>query len=74
MIGSGLDVWEIVQMVAEYPDEGALLAATQLTERHLRLAETYRSAHPDEIAELVGENTRPAEELARMYPFIEFPT
>lgn len=74
VIGSGLDVWEIVQMVAEYPNEATLIAATQLTARHLRLAEAYRAAHSEEIAELVAQNTRLAGDLARMYPFVEFQT
>lgn len=72
VIGSGLDVWEIVQMLEDFGTADRLLAETHLTERHLRLALAYRDAYPDEIADAVADNRRPAQDLTLLYPFIEF--
>lgn len=71
VIGSGLDVWEIVQMLEEFGSLEQLLAETHLTERAARLALAYRDAYPEEIAEAIADNRRPAEELRTLYPFIE---
>lgn len=71
VIGSGLDVWEIVQMLEDFGSIESLVAQTQLSERHARLAVVYRDSHPEEIAEAVTENRRTAEQWRELYPFIE---
>jgi len=71
VIGSGLDVWEIAQMVEDFGSMERLLAETHLTERQIRLALAYRDAYPDEIGDAIAENRRPADELTLLYPFIE---
>jgi uncharacterized protein (DUF433 family) len=72
VIGSGLDVWEVVQMLEDYGSLNRLVADTQLTERQVRLAMAYRDAYPEEIAETIAENRRSAEEWRELYPFVEF--
>jgi len=72
VIGSGLDVWEIVQMVEEFGRIERLLAETQLTERQVRLALAYRESYPDEIAEAIAQNRHTPEGWHELYPFIEF--
>lgn len=72
VIGSGLDVWEIVQMAEEFGRMERLLAETQLTERQVRLALAYRESYPDEVAEAIAQNRRAPEEWRELYPFIEF--
>lgn len=72
VIGSGLDVWEIVQMLEDFGTPEQVLAETHLTEQHLRLALAYRDAYPEEIADAVADNRRPAHDLTLLYPFIEF--
>ena len=72
VIGSGLDVWEIVQMVEDYSSVELLIANTQLTERQVTLALAYRDSYPDEIAEAIAENRRTAEEWRELYPFVRF--
>jgi uncharacterized protein (DUF433 family) len=74
VIGSGLDVWEIVQMVEDFGSIGRLLAETQLTERQARLALAYRESYPDEVAETIAQNRRAPEEWHELYPFVEFST
>jgi uncharacterized protein (DUF433 family) len=71
VIGSGLDVWEIVQMLEDFGSIESLVAQTQLGERQARLAVVYRDSYPEEIAEAIAENRRTAEQWRELYPFIE---
>jgi uncharacterized protein (DUF433 family) len=74
VIGSGLDVWEIIQMVDDFGSIERLLARTQLTERQVRLALAYRDSYPAEVAEAIAENRRTPEEWHELYPFVELST
>jgi uncharacterized protein (DUF433 family) len=74
VIGSGLDVWEIVQMVEDFGSIDSLVAETRLTERQVRLALAYRESYPDEVAEAIAQNRRAPEEWHELYPFIELST
>jgi uncharacterized protein (DUF433 family) len=70
VIGSGLDVWEIIEMLEGHGSPEALIEDMPLTLAQVRLAIAYRDAYPDEIAEAMAENDRPLEEIVRRYPFI----
>lgn len=69
VIGSGLDVWEIVEA---YRDLGAsierTLAETDIEEGHLRLALAYYERFPEEINEAIAENTATARDFAARFP------
>lgn len=71
VIGSGLDVWEIAQMVEEFGSMKKLVAETQLMPAQVRLALAYRDAYPSEVDEAIADNRRPLDELRMLYPFIE---
>jgi len=73
VIGSGLDVWELVELDRAYGgDQRALQEAHPLvTDRHLRLARAYAERFPDEVGRFLEENRRPLEELLSAYPFLE---
>lgn len=71
VIGSGLDVWEIAQMVEDFGSTKKLVAETQLTSAQVRLALAYREAYPAEVDEAIADNRRPLEELGTLFPFIE---
>jgi uncharacterized protein (DUF433 family) len=71
MIGSGLDVWEILQMLEDYGFPEKLVAETHLSMAQVRLAIAYRNAYPEEIDEAVADNRRPLGELKALFPFIE---
>jgi uncharacterized protein (DUF433 family) len=72
VIGSGLDVWEIIQMLDDLGSIARLTEETQLTERQVRLAIAYRDSYPEETAEAVAQNRRTVAEWRELYPFIEF--
>lgn len=72
VIGSGLDVWEIVQMLEDYGSLERLVEETQLSERQVRLALTYRDEYPQEIADAIAENRRSVGEWRELYPFVRF--
>lgn len=71
VIGSGLDVWEVLQMVEEFSSVETLVAETQLTPPQVRLALAYRQAYPEEVEQAIADNRRPLDELRTLFPFIE---
>jgi uncharacterized protein (DUF433 family) len=74
VIGSGLDVWEIVQMLEDFGSPERLVEATHLSERQVRLALVYRDNYPEEIAQAIAQNRRKADEWHELYPFVELPS
>ncbi|MFL5954182.1 MAG: hypothetical protein ACJ76I_08765 [Gaiellaceae bacterium] len=72
-IGSGLDVWEIMDLLRSYgDDEGALHESHPLvTERHLHLARAYAGRFSEEIDKLLEAQRRPLGELQELYPFLQ---
>ncbi|MHB1809811.1 MAG: hypothetical protein ACYCU0_11015 [Solirubrobacteraceae bacterium] len=74
VIGSGLDVWEIIQMLEDFGSVKRLVKETRLTERHVRLAAAYRDNYPDEITEAIAENRRTPGQWHELYPFVELST
>lgn len=73
LIGTGLDIWEIVQMCEDFGSLEGLVENTQLSERQARLALAYRDAYPEEIATAIAENRRSAADWHELYPFVELP-
>jgi hypothetical protein len=75
VIGSGLDVWEIVDLRRSYEGDDEKLRANHplASDRHLRLARAYAERFPEEIDGLLEPNRRPLEELRALYPFLEIP-
>ena len=71
VIGSGLDVWEISEMLGDFGSVQKLLRQTHLTERDVRLANAYREAYPDEVEQSRAENRRSTEDLRELYPFVQ---
>lgn len=74
VIGTGLDVWEICELLEEAGSIEEVTMDTHLVERQLRLALAYRERYPDEITEAIAENRRPANEWQELYPFVRAPT
>jgi hypothetical protein len=74
VIGTGLDVWEILELLRSYADDERRIQAAHpmLGERHLRLARAYGERFSDEVEAFVEDSTRPVDELRRLYPFLQF--
>src|ERR1700694_2917173 len=59
VIGTALDVWEIVAASRSYRTSSEMAAATDLTEPQIRLALAYYAEFPDEIDAGIAESARP---------------
>lgn len=72
VLGSGLDVWQIVELLDEYGDDFEVLMADHplLDERALALARAYAQRFPEEIELHRRRQRRSFEELQALYPFI----
>lgn len=70
-VGTGLDVWEVIEMLEDYGSIDRLTRETHLTPAQVRLAVAYREAYPEEIAEAIEQNRASADDLRTLYPFIE---
>jgi len=71
VIGSGLDVWEVIHMLEDFGSRDPVVADTQLSPAQVRLAVAYSNAYPDEIDELIADNRKPLDELRALFPFID---
>ena len=70
VIGTGLDVWEVIEMLQDHETPEGLVARTRLDTRAVELARAYYATYPEEIDEAIAENRRPLAELRELYPFI----
>lgn len=70
VLGTALDVWQIVEAHRAFGSVERTLAETDLSERQLRLALAYAEAYPDEIEQALAENRRPLEDFRQLYPFV----
>jgi coenzyme F420-reducing hydrogenase beta subunit len=71
VIGTALDVWEIVAASRSFGTSVEMVAATNVSEPHIRLALAYDAEFPEEIDAAIAENERPPAELQRQYPTID---
>lgn len=67
VVGTGMDVWEVV-MLHEAEDRETLLGAHPVTERQLDVALAYYREYPAEIDQFLQENGRPPEYWQKLYP------
>jgi uncharacterized protein (DUF433 family) len=74
VIGTGLDVWEIVEASRDFNSSADMAARTDLSGRDISLALAYAEQHPDEIEESIAENRRPLDELRDLNPFLRTAT
>ena len=73
VIGSGLDVWEIVDLLNSYGDDEKRLRKNHplVNERHIRLARAYAGRFPEEVDSFLAAGRRPLEDLLSLYPFLQ---
>ena len=73
VIGTGLDVWELIEMLQDYGSAERLLEGHEhLSRRSVELAQAYYASYPEEIDEKIADNRRPISELRELYPFAGF--
>lgn len=70
VLGTALDVWQIVEAHRDFGSVERMLAETDLSERQLRLALAYGEAYPDEVEQALAENRRPLEDFRQLYPLV----
>jgi uncharacterized protein (DUF433 family) len=71
VIGTALDVWEIVRAYREFGSPGEMAADTDLTEQQVRLALVYYKENPEEIEDAIKDAERPLKDLRREFPGID---
>lgn len=73
VIGTGLDVWELIEMLQDYGSTERLLEGREhLSRRSVELAQAYHASYREEIDEKIADNRRPFSELQELYPFAGF--
>lgn len=68
--GTGLDVWELVEM-CRIEGREVLLSAHPVSESQLEAALRYREEFPEEIEHAMKENSQPLEYWQEKYPNLE---
>lgn len=71
VIGTGLDVWEIVEMHNDYGSTDSMLKETDLSKRTVQLALAYYGRFPEEIDEALASNRKSVEEHLQTNPLAE---
>lgn len=68
VIGTGLDVWEIVEALQDFGSIERLVAGSDLDERAARVAAAYHERFPEEVDAMIERNRRTLEEMRERYP------
>ena len=71
VLGTGLDVWELVSLLRDFEDERTVANEYDLTLGQIRIASAYAREFGDEIDALIEENRSLEHDLRRRYPFIQ---
>jgi uncharacterized protein (DUF433 family) len=70
VIGTALDVWQIVEAYRDIGSVERMLDGGAANERQIRLALAYYERFPEEIETAIAANRRPLAQLRGEYPFI----
>lgn len=68
LIGTALDVWELIEAYQSLGSIERLLAEGDVPERQVRLGLAYYEAYPDEIDLAIRENQASEQDLHVLYP------
>ncbi|MGH2750532.1 MAG: DUF433 domain-containing protein [Actinomycetota bacterium] len=71
VIGTALDVWQIVDAYRDFSSVEKMTEDSDLTERQMRLALAYCERFPEEIDEMIELNRAPLDELRIRFPTID---
>ena len=70
VIGTALDVWQIVEAYRDIASVEAMAAEGAASERQIKLALAYHERFPEEVDAAIAANRRPLEQLRDEHPFI----
>jgi Ribbon-helix-helix protein, copG family len=70
VIGTALDVWQIVEAHRDIGSVERMVAGGAAGERHIRLALSYYERFPEEVDAAIAADRRSLEQLRDEYPFI----
>jgi hypothetical protein len=70
VIGTALDVWQIVEAHGDIGSVEKMAAGGATSERQIRLALAYHERFPEEIDAVIADNQRPLDQLRDEYPFV----
>jgi uncharacterized protein (DUF433 family) len=71
IMGTALDIWEIVRAYRDFGCIEDMTRETDLTDRQIRLALAYYEDFPDEIDLAIAEADRTLDELHALFPTID---
>lgn len=71
VLGTGLDVWEVVALLRDFGTERELAQEYGLTPGQIRVALAYQREFREEIDDLIARGRRSEDELRTRYPFIQ---
>lgn len=74
VIGTALDVWEIVTASRDFASVEAMVKKSDLTERQIRLALAYHERFPEEIDDIITRSRRLLDDLRAEFPTIDVTT
>lgn len=72
LAGTGLDVWEVVELLREYGSVTALCQQfPRLSPMAVQIAQAYAEAYPEEIDAFLESNARGVEQLRSQLPWLQ---
>lgn len=71
VVGTGLDVWELVALDRDFGSERALAEEYDLTPAQIRIALAYADEFSEEIDDLIARGRRTQRELLGRHPFVQ---
>lgn len=72
LAGTGLDVWEVIELLKEYGAASRLRKDfPSLSLRTIQVAEAYAKAYPSEINAFLDLNARSPKQLRKEFPWLE---
>lgn len=71
VLGTGLDVWEVIALLRDFGNDQALAGEYDLKRSQIQVASAYYREFPEEIDGWIALGRRSPEELTRDYPFIQ---
>lgn len=72
LAGTGLDVWEVIELLREYGGASSLIEHfPRLSPLAIQIAEAYAKAYPEEIQAFLALNAQASEQLKHDLPWLE---